>query len=189
MSISILENAEVRGLIPSLSLDAYHLLRDSGAYAVNTELVNGVVVEKMTKSPLHTFVLNCLFSLLQEDLPEDFWLRKEDPLSLADSEPEPDISVVAGKPTDFVFQHPSDAELVIEVAVTSVELDQAKAAVYAQAEIPQYWLVLPKLGQVVRFAQPTDGVYREQVKLDGTGKLETSWGKQIDVQSIFAQAR
>ena len=58
------------------------------------------------------------------------------------SEPEPDISVIHGKPEDFWSSHPTTAELVIEVAVTSEDYDRNKALAYARAGVKEFWIVL-----------------------------------------------
>jgi Uma2 family endonuclease len=59
------------------------------------------------------------------------------------SELEPDVSVVAGSPRDYVGTgHPTTALLVVEVSVSSLELDRgAKARIYARARIEDYWIL------------------------------------------------
>jgi hypothetical protein len=52
--IDILERPEIRRQPAPLSLEGYHVLRDLGLVPVKRELLDGVVVEKMTRSPLHT---------------------------------------------------------------------------------------------------------------------------------------
>jgi Uma2 family endonuclease len=77
-----------------------------------------------------------------------FWVRKEAPLTLSDSEPEPDISVVPGKRSDYWAGHPTTAILVVEVAVSSTEIDREKGALYAEAGVSEYWIVLVQEGAV-----------------------------------------
>ena len=69
-------------------------------------------------------------------------LRVAQPLTLADSEPRPDIAVVIGTRDDFRTTHPQTAELVIEVAVTTEEIDRARIAINSEAQIDECWLVL-----------------------------------------------
>ena len=52
---------------------------------------------------------------LRSGVSEGFHIRQEQPLTFADSEPEPDVSVVFGSPDDYGQSHPASAELVIEV--------------------------------------------------------------------------
>ena len=56
-----------------------------------------------------------------------------------DSEPEPDVAIVPlGAYRDA---HPTEALLIVEVAETSLKADRAKAAIYAAAGVPEYWIV------------------------------------------------
>ncbi|MGQ9880607.1 MAG: Uma2 family endonuclease [Armatimonadota bacterium] len=64
------------------------------------------------------------------------------PLSLGESEPEPDVAIVPGEPGDYRDTHPTTAVLVAEVAPSLLEYDrQVKGLLYAGANIPEYWLV------------------------------------------------
>lgn len=57
-------------------------------------------------------------------------------------EAEPDVAVVLGKPGDYRDAHPKTAVLVVEVAQSSLEYAwQVKGLLYADANIPEYWLV------------------------------------------------
>jgi len=59
-----------------------------------------------------------------------------------DSEPEPDLVVVPGRPGDYHDSHPAHPALAIEVAESSLELDrQHKGSLYARAGIGGYWIV------------------------------------------------
>ena len=59
-----------------------------------------------------------------------------------DSEPEPDIAVVAGGPRDYLDAHPARPALVVEVAYTSVAFDREhKSSLYARAGVADYWIV------------------------------------------------
>jgi Uma2 family endonuclease len=86
-------------------------------------------------------------------------VRKEDPLTFADSEPEPDIAVVTGSPDDFRREHPRAALVVMEVAVRTEETDREKAFIYAEAGVGEYWLVLAEKGLIEIFTQPAEGKY------------------------------
>ena len=138
--LSVLDNPEIRKHALPISVAGYHVMFQQGLVDERTELIRGVIIEKMPKSPLHTRITAILQRQLQCLLP-DFWVRKEDPLTLPDSEPEPDISVVPGHAEDY-SEHPSTAQLVVEVAVTSEGLDREKASIYAEAGVGEYWLVL-----------------------------------------------
>ena len=169
------------------SVETYHRLGEMGALSEDVELLRGIVVTKMAKSPLHEFVAQVLMELLLKLLPPGFVVRPERPLTLADSEPEPDLSVVKGRPHDWVRAHPTTAALVIEVAVTSVDIDEGKAAIYAEAAIPEYWIVQPEERRVIVCREPTPEGYRSRATLTEADTLRCASlpGVEIAVTAIF----
>jgi Uma2 family endonuclease len=80
------------------------------------------------------------------------------PLSIGDSEPEPDL-VVIEHGVDEPY-HPATAALVIEVAVSSQRRDlRVKPAIYARAGVPVYWVIDLDGGRAVAHTSPGDGGY------------------------------
>lgn len=182
--IAVLENPAVRRQAQPLSVKGYHMLRDWGVIGIKTELIQGVVVDKMSKSPLHEYLIETLMMYLRQGLPAGFSIRKEGPLTLADSEPEPDLSVVEGLPRDFIDAHPHHAELVVEVAVSSLAIDREKAGMYAATEIPVYWLVDAEARRVEVYTDPHEDGYRQrQIHTD---KVISPFGTVINVAGLFA---
>src|SRR2546423_15646257 len=112
---AILEIPEVRQRVSRLSVEEYHRLDEFNHNGRRTELIRGIVIEKMSKSPLHCSIAKRLYDLIAARSGQGFVVRHEAPLTLADSEPEPDVSVVRGVEGDFVRVHPTTAELVVEV--------------------------------------------------------------------------
>lgn len=89
-------------------------------------------------------------------------VRAQFPLALeADSEPEPDLAVVAGSPRDYRTRHPETALLVVEVAETSLTFDRTvKQSLYARSGIPEYWIINLRDRQVEVFRGPAASGYR-----------------------------
>jgi Uma2 family endonuclease len=163
----ILDQAAVRGAALPLTVAQYHRLSAEGIVPERTELLRGIIIEQMTKSPLHTFLVQRLARWIETAASPGSGLlvRKEEPLTLADSEPEPDIAVVAGCPEDYRAAHPSTALLVIEVSIATLGIDRAKADVYAAAGIPEYWIVSPETREIEIHRQPGPDGYRERMTL------------------------
>lgn len=157
---SILELPSVRRLASRLSVEEYHQLGEFNENGRRTELIRGFVIEKMSKSPRHVLFLTRLFRCIEAVLTPSTHLRREDPLTLAGSEPEPDIAVVEGEPDDYAEAHPTTALLAVEISITTLELDRAKTALYAEAGVREYWLVLPSRGEIEVYTEPQNGVYR-----------------------------
>lgn len=158
----VLESPGIRDAILRLDVDQYHRLCSSGIISERTELLEGVVVEKMGKSPLHTWTVAVLEEWFRSSLREGLLLRVEQPLTLGNSEPEPDLAVVVGCRDDFQRCHPASALLVVEVAIKTADLDQAKSSIYAQANIAQYLLVMPEQKQVIVFEDCAEMSYSTQ---------------------------
>jgi len=185
---SILEQPAVREVVLPISVEQYHRLGEAGIVPEQTELLRGFVVEQMIKTPLHTWMVQRLVDWLRDVVPAELHVRQEQPLTLADSEPEPDAAVVEGTREDYRRRHPSTARLVVEVAVATAELDRAKAELYATAAIPEYWLVLPEQRAVEVFRDPAGGSYRHVEGMASPGVLDaqTLPGAEIDLGTLFA---
>jgi Uma2 family endonuclease len=183
----ILDLPEVRSRVSRLSVDFYHQLNELHSELPRTELIRGIIIQKMPKSPLHTSINNLLLKLIEIRIPNGFTVRKEDPLTLADSEPEPDLTVVRGALSDFTQEHPTSAELVIEVAVTSLALDRENASLYAEAGVAEYWIVLALRHEVEVYRHPVDGVYAEKrlYTREETLTCESVPGILLEVRELF----
>lgn len=123
------------------------------------ELLGGVLRAKGVKSPAHELVKTRLFTWLAPGMLNGRYLiHVEAPLDLPDrtSQPEPDVSVV--EPRDYAACHPVSALLVVEVAVSSLKTDTGiKAALYAEAGVPEYWVVDVKQRRLEVFSEPESG--------------------------------
>ena len=161
MMPAILELPEVRQRISPLSVEEYHQLGEFNEHGKRTELIRGILIEKMSKSPLHRTIVSLLYRMFLARLPSGFTVWQEQPLTLADSEPEPDISVIRGGERDFLEAHPTTAELVVEVAVSSPALDRENASLYAEAGVKEYWIVLGRARQVEVYRRPENGRYQD----------------------------
>jgi len=184
---AILELTEVRRRISPLSVAEYHRLDEFNENGKRTELIRGIVIEKTGKSPLHATIASRLYKLLLPTVPDGYTARKEEPLALRDSEPEPDISVMRGSDADFMHVHPSTALLVVEAAVSSAELDREIASVYAEAGIEEYWIVLAQERAVEVYRRPVDGLYQEKATVTGGGTL-SCWsvpGLAVALDKVF----
>jgi Uma2 family endonuclease len=181
-------HAPVRGAeVWPLSVEAYHALGEARLIPERTELLYGFVYHKVSKSPLHTFLMLRLLRLVQAVLPRGLHLRPEQPLTCVDSEPEPDLAVVLGSEEDFRLAHPRTAELVIEVSVTSADYDRSKLRAYANAGVKEVWLVLGREKQIEVDRHPGGGEFAERT-LHGPGAILTSAvlsGFTVDLSKLF----
>ena len=159
---AILDLPEVRARVTRWTVADYERLTELGAVSRRAELIRGLIVEKMPKSPLHEFLTDGIAENLRHLVREGLLVRQEASLRLEDSVPEPDVAVVRGRKEDFRTRHPTTAELVVEVAVSSVALDRENASLYAEAGVTEYWIVLGEPEKVEVYRRLENGVYQEQ---------------------------
>lgn len=171
-----------------LSRETYHAMIESGILGPKNELLWGVIVEKRSKSSLHTRIVAKLMEFFSKQLPADIWLRKEEPLVCDYSEPEPDLSLVRGRIDDFREHHPETAELVIEVAVSSLAIDREKTSLYAAAKVPEYWILNLNEKTLERYSQPQEGRYQQCETLPGDARVPVPGidGLVLNLTELFA---
>jgi Uma2 family endonuclease len=188
MMAAILDLPEVRERVSPLSVDEYHRLGEFNEHGRRTELIRGILIQKMSKSPLHRLIASLLYDRLLAQSPKGFSVWKEEPLTLLDSEPEPDISITRGERRDYAQGHPVSAELVVEVAVSSPALDRENAALYAEAGVKEYWIVLGTERRVEVCRRPEQGRYQEMqvCGLDDLLECTAVPGVRFAVRELFA---
>jgi Uma2 family endonuclease len=129
-----------------ITVERYHEMVAAGLITVNdrVELLEGVLVNKMSKSPPHRIANGKTRRALEAILPAGWYLDSQEPITLDDSEPEPDVVIVRGRTEDYATGHPTPAviPLVIEVADSSLRRDrEAKRRIYARNGVAVYWIV------------------------------------------------
>ncbi len=134
--------------------DEYDRLAAAGAFhpEAHVQLIQGEIVEMTPQSATRAAAVELTQGALQA-------LGTE-------SEAEPDLAVVAGSPRTRADHHPTTAVLVVEVADTTLDFDRTrKQAIYAQAEIPEYWILnlVNRLLEVHR--EPQESAYQTTLRL------------------------
>ena len=124
----------------------YHDLAKAGFLTEDdpVELIEGEIIHTSPQNAPHAVAVRLVRRVLQRIFPGNEYLVDEQlPLALGlHSEPEPDVSVIKGRPRDFLDDHPSSALLVVEVAEASLQFDRTrKRTLYAQHGLPEYWII------------------------------------------------
>lgn len=162
MSLQLLDNPEIQNQIVRITREQYYEIAEKYFFQKQTELLEGVVLFKMPKSSIHNYFIDKLFQLLSKLLPENSFLRTEKTIAFRNSDLEPDISVVTGKIEDYVFEHPSTAILIVEVAKSSYLYDLAKLSSYAQAKVENFWILDINTKRLEAYSEPHDNEYRRK---------------------------
>jgi len=143
----------------------YERLVDLGIFVgERLELLGGLLVVREPQGSPHAAIVTQVGQVLAAAFGAGWHVRLHAPLALdEDSEPEPDVAVVAGTPREYLSAHPPTAALVVEVADSSLRLDRRfKGGLYARAGLPEYWIVslVDGVVEVHRAPQPAaDAAY------------------------------
>lgn len=141
------------------SVDDYHAMADAQILQSGDpiELLDGWLVQKMTKNPPHEVALKTLWHLLIQLTPRSHHVGSQSPITCGTAEPEPDISIVSGSPRDYLDRHPDPADivLVVEVAESTLKTDRTKRSLYGKSGVLEYWIVNLIDRQIEVYTQPS----------------------------------
>ena len=123
----------------------YERLIDLGAFGPEErlELIGGQLVVREPQGSPHSTGIRLVARALRAAFGPDWNVDAQLPVALdEESEPEPDVTVVAGGPRDYLASHPRRPVLIVEIALRSLALDRGeKASIYARAGVADYWIV------------------------------------------------
>ena len=145
-----------------LSVAQYHEMGRIGIFRSGdrVELIEGILVRKMTVNLPHIFAMHYLMRRFFGMLPVGYEVYVQSPVTTPDSEPEPDVAVVRGDLRQFLVQDrkpgPDDTEILVEVSDSSLAFDRTtKLQLYARAGVREYWIVDVEGRQVAVHTGPT----------------------------------
>lgn len=150
-----------------ISVAQYHQMIKAGILTDGdpVELLEGLLVEKMSKKPAHRAATLLCRRALERMVEGNWYVDSQEPITTNDSEPEPDITVIRGDTLHYLDRHPGpeDTALVIEVADATLRRDRGiKKRLYARAGVPVYWIVNVNKLQIEVYSQP----YQQAAKPD-----------------------
>ncbi|MGK7884280.1 MAG: Uma2 family endonuclease [Crocosphaera sp.] len=151
------------------TIEDYHNMITAGILAEKkVELIAGEIIKMTPEKPFHRRVTFKLADYFREKLRGKAIIFEAHPITLFDSEPEPDI-IIAKLPLeryDNRHPYPEDIELLIEVSDTTLKYDlDTKQKIYALAKIKEYWVIDLKNSQLIVFQKPENNRYLKQFNL------------------------
>jgi Uma2 family endonuclease len=174
------------------TVEEYHRIGEAGVLAPGerVELIRGVIREMSPKRRKHVVAATKLLAVFFKALEGRASVYPEAPLELADldSEPEPDVVVCSNPDVESWGTPDAKPLLVVELADSSLRYDMTeKAALYADARIPEYWVVNLVDRMLEVHQKPQDGVYETRLRVPCGGQVSPeAWPEVVfDVSSFF----
>ena len=176
------------------TVEEYHRMAEAGILSPDerVELIRGVIHAMSPKKRPHVVGVTGALKLLEKALSGRASVYQEAPLVLEqlDSEPEPDVLVCSNPDFRAYGTEATRALLVIEIADSSSSRDLGvKVALYAEAGVPEYWVVDLARRRLVVFRDPRGGDYQSRSTLDSGGRVSpVSWPDVIiDVAALLPE--
>jgi Uma2 family endonuclease len=128
------------------TVDQYHRMGAAGVFGPEerVELIEGMIIQMTPIGLAHRFAVDQLTQLLVPMVAGSWYVAPQNPVVFQRSEPQPDIAIIRGRPTDYRKRHPgpNDVGLLIEVADSSLDFDRrGKGFMYSRCNVPEYWIV------------------------------------------------
>ena len=157
------------------TIDEYHQLVESGLLDDRqVELLKGMIIEISPEGMPHVVYCTESVKYLRILLRDKAEVREAHPITLPnDSEPEPDIAIVAAPSRQYLAHHPYPEDIfwLIEYSNTTLLKDlNEKRQVYAEAGIIEYWVVNLKSSELIVFRDLDGDRYQSEIKLS-TGNI------------------
>jgi Uma2 family endonuclease len=169
-----------------ISVAEYHGLIASGnlsKQAGDFELLDGYLIQKMSKKPAHNYCQIRLMKWLAQNTPDGYIAGQEVSITLDESEPEPDGVLVVDRGDEYFSRNATGAEtaLVVEIGDSSLDRDRVwKLGIYARAKIPNFWIVNIPERCVEMYSEPVGEVYASRLILRGEERAYiTVGGKEL----------
>jgi Uma2 family endonuclease len=153
------------------SIDEYERMIASGVFPPDdrSELIRGEIVEMAPIGLRHAACVARIQAFFSEALGRKAIVWVQNPVRLlGNSLPQPDLALL--KPRDDFYEAvrpmPSEVFLVVEVSDSTVAYDtKVKVPLYAEAGIPQVWIVNLQDNVVAVYSSPASGTYASSQRL------------------------
>ena len=136
----------------------YHQIIESGVLSgKSVELLEGEIVTMSPEKPIHSSRIDTVADYLRDVLRGKAKVREAHPVTLDNSEPEPDIAIVCFDTDNYANRHPypQDIYWLIEVSSSTLIKDlEEKPITYARNGIPEYWVIDLSNHKLWIFTQP-----------------------------------
>ncbi|GMU51934.1 MAG: hypothetical protein AMXMBFR33_10800 [Candidatus Xenobia bacterium] len=140
------------------SRDEYYRMAELGIFGSDerVELIEGEILPLSPQNKPHAGSVTRATRTLVRRFSETHDVRVQLPLDLGEhSQPEPDFALVPLGATEAATLHPTSADLVLEVAHSSLSYDRReKSSLYARYGIPELWVLDVQARRLFVYRQP-----------------------------------
>ncbi len=148
------------------------------------ELLDGHIYTMSPIGSQHAACVRRLTRLFVQRVESQALVSVQNPIRLtSNSEPEPDISLLSPRNDEYGTRHPhpEEALFLVEVSGETLSFDRnVKLPLYAQAQIPEVWIVALDEEQIHVYRQPKENHYAEHTTRERGEKLTVSALPDID---------
>jgi len=127
------------------SIEEWHELINAGLLEGKpVEFLEGEIIEMSPEGIEHSYTNDSVVKYLRSILTELADVRESHPITLDNSEPEPDIAIVRLPETIYRNHHPypQDIYCLVEISNRTLTKDlEQKIITYARNGIPEYWVI------------------------------------------------
>ena len=127
------------------SIEEWHELVDSGLLEGKpVEFLEGEIIEVSPEGIEHSYTNDSVVKYLRSILAGLADVRESHPITLDNSEPEPDIAIVRLPETIYRSHHPYSQDIYWLIEISNKTLDKdlnQKIITYARNGIPEYWVI------------------------------------------------
>ena len=171
--------------------DEFQRLQEAGVLEGKYELIEGDPIEKTGQHPPHAHALRLMcgwlaacFGIARLSVQLPIEVSEQDRQR---SEPEPDIAVLRASLPEYRQRHPRGDELtlIVEIADSSSRFDlTTKAALYARAGVPEYWVLDLTRRILVIHRHPAKGAYGRVEQLADL-EIATIDDKELQISAVL----
>jgi len=147
------------------------------------ELIAGQIVAMSPIGSRHAACVKRLNLLLGKMAGDSLLIGVQDPIRLdAYSAPEPDLVLLRPRADFYAAAHPSAADVLLAVEVADTSADyyrEVKLPLYAQASLPEVWLIDLQKSYIEVYARPQGGAYQQRVEVTADATLTSATIPQL----------
>jgi len=147
------------------TVDEYYKMIELGMLEdyEKAEIIEGELIQKMAIGDRHAAIVNLLNKFFIKNVSDDILVSVQNPVRLSDyNEPEPDLALADLRKFDGKrHPRPDEVILLVEVSDSTVKYDRdKKLPLYAEAEIPEVWIINLPNELVEVHTKPSVGLYQ-----------------------------